>query len=116
MPNERLAGLADSVPGVTPVPDSGILRLGFAPLDVTLMLPLVAPAVVGANITVNDALCPAVNVSGRVRPLKLNPAPLAVAAEMVRLLPPEFVSVPESDLDAPVCTLPKLKVDGLGET
>ena len=79
------------------------------------MPPLAAPAVVGANITVNDALCPAVNVSGRVMPLRLNPASLAVAAEMVRLLPPEFVSVPESDFELPVCTVPKLKLDGFGE-
>jgi hypothetical protein len=34
---------------------------------------------------------------------------------MVRLLPPEFVSVPESDLEAPVCTEPKLKLEGVGE-
>ena len=79
------------------------------------MLPLAAPLVVGANRTVNDALCPAFKVSGSVRPLRLNPVPLAVAAEMVRLLPPEFVSVPESDLEAPVCTVPKLKLEGVGE-
>ena len=80
------------------------------------MLPLAAPLVVGANNTVNGALCPAFNVTGRVRPFKLNPLPLAVAAEMVRLVPPEFVSVPGSDFEFPVCTLPKLKLEGFGET
>ena len=92
-----------------------MLRFGFAPLEVMLMLPLAAPLAVGANSTVNDVLCPAFKVTGTVKPLKLNPLPLAVAAEMVRLLPPEFVSVPESDFELPVCTVPKLKLDGFGE-
>lgn len=80
------------------------------------MLPLAAPAAVGANCTVNDALCPAFKVTGTVRPLKLNPLPLAVAAEMVTLLPPEFVRVPEREFDVPVCTLPKLKLEGFGDS
>jgi len=88
----------------------------LAPLEVTLILPLAAPLAVGANSTVNDVLCPAFNVTGTVRPLRLNPLPLAVAAEMVRVDPPELVSVPESDFEVPVCTLPKLKLEGLGET
>ena len=79
------------------------------------MLPLAAPLAVGANRTVNDVLCPAFKVSGSVRPFRLNPVPLALAAEMVRLVPPELVSVPESDFEVPVCTLPKLKLDGFGE-
>jgi len=67
-----------------------------------LTLPLAAPLAVGANSTVNDVLCPAFKVTGMVRPLRLNPLPLAVAAEMVRAVPPEFVSVPESDFEPPV--------------
>ena len=93
-----------------------MLRFGFAPLEVMLMLPLAAPAVVGANSTVNDVLCPAFKVTGTVKPLRLYPLPLAVAAEMVTAVPPEFVSVPESDFELPVCTLPKLKLEGLGES
>ena len=93
LPNARLVGLAVNVPGVTPVPESGMLKLGFEPFEVMLTLPLAAPLVVGAKSTVNDVLWPAVNVKGRASPLKLNPAPLAEAAEMVRLVPPEFVSV-----------------------
>ena len=56
LPNERLVGFAESVPGVTPVPDSAMLRLGFAPSEEIVRLPLTAPPVVGANRTVNDVL------------------------------------------------------------
>lgn len=80
------------------------------------MLPLAAPLAVGANTAVKDALCPAFRVRGRVRPLRLNPLPLAVAAEIVRAVPPELVRVPDSDFELPVCTLPKLKLAGFGET
>jgi hypothetical protein len=93
-----------------------MLRLGLDPLEVTLMLPVAAPLVVGANSTVKEVLCPAFNVIGTVRPLRVKPLPLAVAAEMVRAVPPELVSVPESDFEFPTCTLPKLKLEGLGES
>jgi hypothetical protein len=62
-------------------------------LEVVLTLPLAAPLVVGEKSTVNEVLWPAVSVKGTDMPLKLNPAPLAVAAEMVRLDPPVLVSV-----------------------
>jgi hypothetical protein len=90
-----------------------MLKVGFPPLEVMLALPLTAPLVVGENSTVNDVLWPAVSVKGSVSPLKLNPAPLAVAAEMVRLLPPELVKVPASNFEVPTWMFPKLKLDGL---
>lgn len=90
------------MPGVTPVPESEMLRLGFPPLEVTLTLPLTAPLAVGANVTVNDVLWPAFNVTGKLSPLKLNPAPLALAAEIVRLDPPELVRVPLSGFEVPI--------------
>jgi len=70
-----------------------MLKLGFEPLEVMLTLPLAAPLAVGEKSTVNDVLWPAVNVKGKSIPLKLNPVPLAVAAEIVRLVPPVLVSV-----------------------
>jgi hypothetical protein len=70
-----------------------MVKLGFEPLEVMLMLPLVAPLAVGLKSTVKDVLWPAVNVTGRVSPLKLNPLPLAAAAEIVRLVPPVLLSV-----------------------
>ena len=62
-------------------------------MEVTLTLPLAAPLAVGANSTVNEVLWPAVSVKGKDKPLRLNPVPLAVAAEIVRLVPPVLVSV-----------------------
>ncbi len=94
MPKARLVGFAVSVPGVTPVPESGMLRVGFDPLEVMVTLPLAAPAAVGAKSTENDVPCPAVRVMGRVSPLKLKPVPLAEAAEMVMVDPPVLVRVP----------------------
>ncbi len=82
-----------SVPCVTPVPESGMLKLGLEPLEVMLTLPLAAPLAVGEKSTVKDLLWPAVSVKGRDTPLKLNPLPLAAAAEMVRFEPPVLVRV-----------------------
>ena len=93
LPNAGLVGFAVSVPSVTPVPVRGMLKLGFEPLEVMLTLPLEPPLTVGSKRTVNDVLWSAVKVKGKDRPLKLNPAPLAVAAEIVRLDPPVLVSV-----------------------
>jgi hypothetical protein len=70
-----------------------MLKLGFEPVEVMLTLPLAAPLVVGDKSTVNEVLWPAVSVNGKDKPLKLNPVPLAVAAEIVRLDPPVLVSV-----------------------
>src|SRR5450631_2726882 len=80
LPKARLAGFAIKSPCVTPVPESGMLKLEFEPLDVMLTLPLTAPLVVGENRTVNEVLWPAFSVKGNVSPLKLNPVPLAEAA------------------------------------
>ena len=65
----------------------------FDPFDTTDRLPLAAPALVGVKVAVNVTLWPAVSVTGTVSPLKLNPVPLAVAAEIVRLDPPVLVRV-----------------------
>ena len=47
-------------------------------------------------------------------PLKLNPVPLALAAEIVRLLPPVLVSVSLSDFEAPTVTFPNARLLGFG--
>lgn len=113
-PNARLVGLAVSVPCATPVPERGMVKSELLPVEVTVMFPLAAPLVVGAKIAVNEVLWPALNVSGKDKPLKLNPVPLALAAEIVRLVPPELVSVSVSDLDEPSWTLPKARLVGFG--
>ena len=114
LPNARLVGLAVSVPCVTPVPESAMLKLGFEAFEVMLTLPLAAPLVVGEKSTVNDVLWPAVKVKGKDRPLKLNPVPLAVAAEIVRLEPPELVRVSLNDFAVLTWTLPNARLAGLG--
>jgi hypothetical protein len=116
LPNARLAGFAVNFPGATPVPESGIARLGFEPFEVTFILPLAAPLAIGEKATVNEVLWPALSVKGNVKPLRLNPLPLAVAAEIVRLVPPELVSVPVKDFEVPTWMLPKLKLDGFDTT
>jgi hypothetical protein len=78
-----------------------MLKMESDPVEVTLMLPAAEPLVVGEKATVNGALCPAPSVTGNVRPLRVNPAPLAAAAEIVRLDPPELVKVPLSDFEVP---------------
>jgi hypothetical protein len=51
------------------------------------------PADVGANLTVNVVLCPGGNVTGGVIPDTVNPVPDAATAEIVALVPPEFLMV-----------------------
>jgi hypothetical protein len=80
--------------------------------DVMARLPLTLPPEVGENMTVMLTLCPAFSVAGKARPLALNPAPVAVAAEIVTLDPPELVTVSVRDALPPVFTLPKLRLVG----
>jgi hypothetical protein len=92
LPKLRLAGLEARWPGVVPVPASGKLREGLDAFDETANPPLVVLADVGENATLKLTLWPGFKVAGRLRPvvLKLDVAP---AAEIVTLVPPEFVSV-----------------------
>lgn len=76
LPKLRLVGFDPKAPGATPVPDNGIVRLGFEALEVMLTLPFALPADAGVNVTVNVALWPDVRVTGVVMPLKLYPVPL----------------------------------------
>ena len=76
LPKLRLVGFDPNAPGVTAVPDSGMVRVGFEALEVTVRLPLALPADCGVNVTENVALWPDVSVVGVVVPLRLNPVPL----------------------------------------
>jgi hypothetical protein len=53
-----------------------MVSVGLVAVDVTVRLPLIAPAAVGANLTVNVALCPPLSVNGVVIPLTLIPVPV----------------------------------------
>ena len=76
LPKLRLVGFDPSVPGATPVPDNGMVRLGLEAVEVMVTLPLALPADAGVNVTLRLALCPAVSVTGVVIPLTLKPVPL----------------------------------------
>jgi hypothetical protein len=93
LPKLRLLGFDPNVPAVTPVPDNAIVRAGLEAFEVIVMVPLAAPAAEGANFTLKVALCPDVNVTGAVIPLRLNPVPLIATCEIVTLDPPLFVTV-----------------------
>jgi hypothetical protein len=91
--NTRLVGFAARAPAVMPVPESGMLKLESDPVEVIFTLPLATPLALGPKVTVNDVLWPAANVKPEASPLKLNPVPLAAAAEIVRFVPPVLVRV-----------------------
>lgn len=98
---------------VVPVPDSAIVSDGLEALDVTVTVPVAAPAEVGLNFTLKLVLCPAPRVTGVVTPLKVNAVPVIETCEIVTLVPPEFVTVSDSDELLPSVTLPKLRLVGL---
>ena len=80
-----------------PVPDSGMVKVGFEAFEVIVTVPLKLFAVPGANVTLKVVLAPAANVNGVVIPLRLKPVPLIDAAEIVTDEPPVFVIFSVSD-------------------
>jgi hypothetical protein len=110
-PKLMLDGVADSPPWV-PVPLSVMVSVGFVALEAITMLPLAAPAVVGANVPVTVALAPAAICPPALSPLALNPVPAAVTVPIVTVALPEFVKVNDCWLDWPTATLLKLKLPG----
>lgn len=76
MPKLTVAGVDPSAPGVTAVPDNGMVRFELVAVEAMVTLPLTLPADAGVNVIVKVALCPAVSVAGAVIPLRLNPVPL----------------------------------------
>ena len=78
LPKARLVGFDPRVPAARPVPDIGIVKVGFDPVEEIVMLPLTVPVAGGWNETLNVALWPPASVTGAVIPLMLNPAPPAI--------------------------------------
>jgi hypothetical protein len=114
LPKLKLDGLVVSGPAVAPVPESGMVKLEFDAFDVTVMLPVAAPASVGSNETLKAALCPAARVKGVLMPLKLKPDwPEIPTCEIVRLDPPVLVTVSDRVCFTPIGTVPKLTLAGL---
>jgi hypothetical protein len=70
------------------------------------------PEVVGEKVALNVALCPAGRVAGKLGPVKLNPVPVATAAEIVTATPPVFVTVTGNDGLLPIITFPNARLAG----
>ena len=65
--------------GVTEDPVKPMLKVGFEAFESIVTLPGKLPADCGVRVTVKDALCPGVKVSGVDIPEMLKPVPAAVA-------------------------------------
>ena len=92
-PNATLPGLAVKVELVeTPLPTKVTVCGDVGALSVKVMLPVAAPAAVGANCTLKESDCPAVRVFGKESPLMPNPFPATVARLMTTFVVPVLVS------------------------
>jgi hypothetical protein len=79
LPKLKLGVPADSAPAAAAVPVTGAVSVAFEASLLMERLKLSVLADCGANTTLNDVLWPAANVRGRVKPVRLYPAPLNVA-------------------------------------
>src|ERR1700730_8851052 len=98
-------------PGPVPVRATPVGE--FEPLLTKEIVPDAAPATVGANFAVRVLDCPLASVRGNVGPLMLNPGPLTLAWETVKLALPVLLSVIVCVPVLPVLTFPKGTVLGL---
>lgn len=64
-----LEGVAETLPGAVTVAVNGIFSVALDALLLIVTLPVAVPAVAGARVTFNVAVCPAVKVRGVVIPL-----------------------------------------------
>ena len=106
VPKPKLDGFAVKDPAVTPFPERVQVIGDPAAFDATVTVPDTFAVEVGVKVTLKVVLCPAVNVSGVVMPLNVNPAPVTVALLMVTLDPPLFVMVAVCFWFLPICTVP----------
>jgi hypothetical protein len=113
LPNATLPGLAPKVELVeTPLPTKVTVCGEVGALSVNVMLPVAAPAAVGANCTLNESDCPPVRVFGKDSPLMPKPLPVTVARLMTMFVVPVFVN---STFWLPVCpntTFPNVSAKG----
>jgi hypothetical protein len=116
LPKLKPVGLAPrSSVATTPVPEPEIVNSEFDALLTSDTDPFTAPAVVGANTTLNEVLVPAPIVSGNESPLALKPAPETLACVIVTLAVPVLDKLIVWELLMPVTTFPKLALEGIAE-
>jgi len=99
----------------TPVPLSGMDSGEPGELLISVTEPETAPAAVGANTALNVAFMPARMVSGALMPEILNPAPVTLTEEIVKLADPPLETVIVCELLVPVETLPKAALVGVAK-
>ena len=111
LPKLRDAGLAPRVPtAFVPTPETGTVNVASEALEARVRLPFEVPDVEGANCTLKLALCPTARVAGALMPVRVYPAPLILAREILTLALPVFVTVPKIVWVLPTVTLPKLRL------
>lgn len=117
LPKSRLPVLAlnDAVVAI-PLPLTAMASGEFKALLASEIVPVAAPAPVGANTTLNVALCPTAMLSGSVNPDVLKPAPLTLALLIVAVAVPVFCSVIVCELLEPMVTDGKLALAGVAES
>jgi len=93
LPKFKALALEVNRPAETPVPARAIARFGFEAFETTAIAPLALPTTFGVKRTLKVTLCPLFRLKGSLKPLKLNPAPVPVACEIVTVEFPEFVNV-----------------------
>jgi hypothetical protein len=113
LPKARLAGLEVSWPAAVPVPESETVKVELEALDTTVMPPFALAADCGVNTALKGTLAPGLRTNGTLSPLMLNPAPVAVACEIVTLDPPVLVSESVKVRLLPTWALPKARLAGL---
>lgn len=97
--------LTECVEAAAPVPVALALVLDVWALLVKVKVAVCAPAVVGLNVTLKDALLPAAIVWGRESPLTVNSVLLELTA-LTMTLAPVALRVPAADPLLPSATLP----------
>jgi hypothetical protein len=93
LPKAKAVALEVNRPPEMPVPDRAMVRAGlFEAFETIAIPPLVLPTTFGVKRTLKVTLCPLFRLKGRLKPLKLKPAPVTVACETVTVEFPEFVN------------------------
>jgi len=98
-----------------PVPVSGIVVGELGALLTSIRLPEELVPEVGVKLTVKAVDFPGPSVSGKARPLRLNPVPGPASCVMLRFAPPTLVRVSVCELVWPTVTVPKLTLPGATE-
>src|SRR5690242_4610222 len=93
--------------GCTPVPLTATTAGEFAALLLTVMLPFMAPVIVGAKITLRGVLCPGFRTVPAEAPTALSSRSDAPTFEIVSAEFPVFVSVTLRELVPLIFTFPK---------